>query len=254
MTTNHYRQKPIVIVAILAAAIAAVLLMGYDSNGWIRGTLGYVLWVLMPYAILLVLHFAICTNRLDALSAQEAIWSFIVIAFLGPLLYVDIRFLNPDAQGAMTMLIVPIVQCAGIVVILAISLLWYRLQKSNTNPVLSFLNKSAVAAFTIYLLISALQHTDAKTIDTAREIDFFINQYCEAHGTLPTRDQLQARFPGLNRNNGWFFYAYNENPNWLKMQYPVKWSNKHALGEPKTSEFTATTYSYTVEYHCGSSR
>lgn len=254
MPPNHYRQKPIVIVAILAAAVATVLLMGYDSNGWIMGAVGYVLWVLMPYALLLGIHFATCTNRLDALSTQAATWSFIAIAFLGPLLYVDIRFLKSDAQGAIAMLMAPIVQCAGIVVVSVISLLWYRLQKRNTNPVLSFLNKSAVAAFTIYLLISALQYSDAKTIDIAKEIDFFINQYCEAHGILPTSSQLHARFPGLNRGNGWFFYTYTANPNWLKMQYPVKWRNSRALGEPQTSEFTATTYSYTIEYHCGGSR
>lgn len=227
--------------------------MGCDSGGWITGALGHVAWSLIPYALLLGLHLAIYTNRFTALSTRETAWSLIGIAIAGPLLYIDIRFLHPDAQGAIVMLMVPIVQCAGIIVISAISLLWYRLQKGDTNRALSFLNKSVLVAFTIYLLISVLQYSDAKTIDTAKEVDFYINRYCEAHGALPTQEQLQARFPDLNRNNGWFFYAYNENPNWLKMQYPVKWSNSRALGKSQTSEFTATTYSYQIEYHCGAS-
>ena len=266
MISGRQLKNVVVTVTILTAAVAAALLMGYDVGRWIRGALGYVAWSLLPYALLLGIHLATCAKRLPAFSARETAWSLVGMAVAGPLLYADIRFLHPDAQGAIAMLMVPILQCLGIFVISAISLFWHYLQKKKAalasnnagsafnNPIISLLNKFALVAFAIYLLISALQYSDAKTIDTAKVIDFFINQYCETHGVLPTSEQLRVRFPDLNRDNGWFFYAYTDNPNWLKMQYPVKWSNSRALGKPQTSEFTATTYSYTIEYRCGGSR
>lgn len=185
------------------------------------------------------------------------------IAIAGPLLYFDIRFLNPDAQGAIAMLMVPILQLVAIAVISVISLVWHHLRNritspdssndktAHVNPILSLLNKSALAALTLYLVISLLQHSDAKTIDTAKEVDYFINQYCEAHGALPTSGQLHVRFPGLTTGAGWFFFT--DDVAWLKMQYPVKWRNSRALGKSQASEFTATTYSYIIEYHCGDS-
>ncbi|GIK26604.1 MAG: hypothetical protein BroJett006_28500 [Betaproteobacteria bacterium] len=251
MTPDCDRQK-IAVFIVLVAAVAAALLMGYDSGSWITGALGYVAWSLMPYAFLLGLHFATCTNRLLAFSARETTWSFIGISIAGPLLYIDIRYLRPDAQGAIAMLMVPVMQCAGILFISTISLLWYRFQNNKANRLLSLLNKSAVAAFTIYLLISALQYSDAKTIDTAKEIDFFITKHCQTHGMLPTSSQLHARFPGLTTDVGWYFFT--DDASWLKMQYPVRWSNSRALGKPQASEFTATTYSYIIEYRCVDTR
>lgn len=252
MTPDRARQNTIVVFITLVTAVAAALLMGYDAGRWIKGALGYVAWSLMPYALMLGLHLATRANRMGALSDRETAWSYAGIAIAGPLLYFDIRFVHPDAQGAIAMLMVPILQCVGIGLISVISVLWHRFRNSKTNRVLSVLNKAALAAFFIYLLVSALQHSDAKTIDTAKEVDFFINRYCEARGVLPTSGQLHARFPGLTTDAGWFFFT--DDATWLKMQYPVRWSNSRALGRPQTSEFTATTYSYVVEYRCGGSR
>lgn len=249
---------------ILAAAVAAALFIVYVSGGWTIGVLGYLAWSLTPYALLLGLHYAICAKRLDAFFVREVAWSFAGLALAGPFLYFDIIILHPDAQSAIALLMVPILQCAGIVVISCIVLSWCSFQTRKTDsfvlkgqtvltsPIMSWLNKSALVIFSLYLLISVLQYSDAKTIDTAKEIDFFITQHCAAHNALPTAAKLHERFPSLTTDAGWFFFT--DDVTWLKMQYPVKWSNSRALGKAQRSEFTATTYSYILEYHCGGAR
>lgn len=251
-------------IVILAAAVATALFIVYVSGGWTIGVLGYLLWSLAPYALLLVLHYVTCTKRLGAFSVREVAWSFVGVALAGPFLYFDIIVLHPDAQGAIAMLMIPILQFVGIVVISGIAWSWYSLQTRKTdsgftknqavlaNPILSRLNKSALVIFSVYLLISVLQYSDVGTIDTAKEVDFFITQFCAAHGVLPTSSKLHERFPGLTTDAGWFFFT--DDVTWLKMQYPVKWSNSRALGNAQRSEFTATTYSYLIQYHCGGSR
>lgn len=99
-----------------------------------------------------------------------------------------------------------------------------------------------------YAVISMLQRADAATIKVAREVDAFIRQHCEASRRLPDSAMLSSRFPGLTRDSGWFFYT--DDKTYLIVQYPMRWSNKDAIGRPKTSEFTATVYAYTVEYRC----
>ena len=261
MNPDHQRPNRIVVAVILAAAVAAALFIVYVSGGWTIGVLGYLLWSLAPYAFLLGLHYATCAKGLGAFSIREVAWSFVGLALAGPFLYFDIIVLHPDAQGAIAMLMVPILQFVGIVVISGIALSWYSFParkmdsastKSHTvltNPILSWLNKSTLVIFSVYLLISVLQHSDAETINTATEVDFFITQYCAAHNALPTAAKLHERFPGLTTDAGWFFFT--DDVTWLKMQYPVKWSNSRALGNAQRSEFTATTYSYILEYHCG---
>jgi len=101
----------------------------------------------------------------------------------------------------------------------------------------------------LYALALVLQRSDAATIEVAREVDAFIIQYCASNKRLATQAVLRARFPGLNVGSGWFFFT--DDKTYLKMQYPMKWWNDHAIGERKLSEFTATPYAYVVEYHCG---
>lgn len=247
-------------VVVLAAAVATAWCIVYVSGGGAIGVLGYLAWSLIPYVLMAGLHYATCRRPLGAFSVREAAWSFVCIAIAGPFLYFDIMFLHPDAQGAIAMLMVPVLQCVGIVVVTGIALSSYDFQNRKiapaftngqmvpANPVLSLLNKSALVIGVLYLLISALQYSDAKTIDRAKEVDFYITQYCTAHGALPTSVQLHERFPGLTVEAGWFLFT--DDVTWLKVQYPVKWSNSRALGKSKRSEFMATTYSYILEYHC----
>lgn len=81
----------------------------------------------------------------------------------------------------------------------------------------------------------------------AKEVDVFIIRFCESNNRLPSKDVLKRKFPALIRENGWFIFT--DDSTWLKVQYPVKWRNSEAIGESKTSEFTATIYAYVVEYH-----
>ena len=264
MDPDPHRTNMVVVVVILAAAIATAWFIVYVSSGWTMGLLAYLAWSLTPYALLLGLYYATCAKRLGACFVREAIWSFDSIALAGPFLYFDIIVLHPDAQGAIAMLMVPILQFVWIVVISAIAWSWYSLQRRKTdsastksqtvltNPILSWLNKSALVIFSVYLLISVLQYSDAGTIDTAKEVDFFITQHCAVHHALPTAAKLHERFSGLTTDAGWFFFT--DDVTWLKMQYPVRWSNSRALGNAQTSEFTATTYSYVLDYHCGDPR
>ena len=109
----------------------------------------------------------------------------------------------------------------------------------------------ALAAL-LYGVISWLQNADSATIRTAKDVGGFIDQYCAKNGSLPAAAVLRQRFPDLNRDSGWFFYTNDKT--FLIVQYPVRWSNKDAIGRQKRSEFTATVYAYTVDYHCGKER
>lgn len=261
MNPDHQRPNRIVVAVILAAAATTACFIVYVSGGMTMELLGYLAWSLTPYALLLALHYATSAKRLGAFSIRETVWSFVGLALVGPFLYFDIIVLHPDAQGAIAMLMVPLLQSIGIACVSGVAFSWYYLQNRKTdltstdgqtalaNPILSWLNRSALVIWSLYLLISVLQYSDAKTIDTAKEVDFFITQYCAAHNALPTAAKLHERFPGLTTDAGWFFFT--DDVTWLKMQYPVKWSNSRALGNAQRSEFTATTYSYILEYHCG---
>jgi len=111
---------------------------------------------------------------------------------------------------------------------------------------------AAFIAALAYGAISALQRADAATIATARQVDAFIIEYCKSKNSLPISNVLQSRFPGLNRESRWFFYT--DDKTYLIVQYPVRWSNKDAIGRQKTSEFTGTVYAYTIDYRCNKGR
>lgn len=104
----------------------------------------------------------------------------------------------------------------------------------------------------LYAVTATWQREDVKTIRTAKEVDAFIKRYCEDAQKLPTAAVLQGKFPYLMRESGWFFYT--DDSTWLRVQYPVRWRNKEAIGERRVSEFTATVYAYTVDYSCKGER
>jgi len=105
-----------------------------------------------------------------------------------------------------------------------------------------------VVAALSFTLISILQDADSGTIIIAKEVDAFIINYCETNKCLPTRVVLQTQFPSLDWESGWFLFT--DELTYLKVQYPMRWWNKDAIGEPRVSEFTATVASYVIEYHC----
>lgn len=260
-------------IAVLLGAASSCVLMVFVGGGWKSGTAGYAAWALMPYAVSAVILVALRFVRLRPMLECSINWFIALVAVGGPLLYVDALFIHPDAQGALAMLMVPLIQ-AGLLLFASVAgVIWHwrihraitlaRYDESDSSqtdtapPGGTRLAKAAYSLFKIallavlgvYLLISWLQHTDEKTIDTAREVDFFIHQYCEANGRLPITARLRERFPGLSTDIGWFYFT--DDKTWLKVQYPVKWKNSHAIGQQKHSEFTATVYSYVLEYRCG---
>lgn len=104
----------------------------------------------------------------------------------------------------------------------------------------------------LYGLILMLQRSDSATINTAKELDAFVVRYCENTGRVPSMKGLAVRYPHLHSGTGWRFFT--DARTYLRMQYPVKWWNKDAIGVRQLSAFTATPTSYVVEYRCGQSR
>jgi hypothetical protein len=248
--------------------------MVFANSGWKQGVLGYVAWTLMPYAIMILVRTGLCLFRMHPPALKMLAWTIIITALGGPLLYIDALFVHVDAQGALVILMIPVIQTGFILVaVVAIIVRQWCISRRMANaasqaggkasfPILatskvSSLRKSIYMtlitiifmAALLYAAISMLQSSDAETIVTAKTVDAFIRQYCESKKYLPSAHVLRERFPGLNTNAGWFFFT--DDKTYLQIQYPMQWWNGDALGVPKISEFTATPYAYGVDYHCG---
>lgn len=264
------------ITAVAAGALCASWLMAFVGGGWKQGVFGYVAWALMPYAVVTAM---LVYARLFQLARGVHLlchWASILVALGGPLLYVDAMFVHVDAQGALVVLMIPVMQtAAGIGAALVAGLWQWRIHRrirrgapkanrTTSTPapvpsigvmkrVLGTVLVFAIAICTLlYALISMFQQADAATIKIARDVDAFIIEYCEVSDQLPSSTMLSSRFPGLHRDSGWFFFT--DDKTFLIVQYPMRWSNKNAIGRRKISEFTATVYAYTVEYHCKKSK
>lgn len=252
-------------VVLLLGAICSSAVMTFDGGGWKRELLGYVLWALMPYALLLFIYFTTRLFRMHSFVQRVLIWGIVVVALAGPLLYFDALFIHVDAQGALVVLTVPAIQAGGALFILIVALLGqWRINQPATqlaqqttdmmrfNKLIRFIFVTSIIVLFFYIFIAVLQYQDRETIDTAKEVDFYIMQYCAAHNRLPTSARLHERFPDLSTNIDWLYFTDNET--WLNVQYPMRWWNKHALGKPRISEFTATVYAYLIEYRCVNSK
>lgn len=260
------------IAAVASGALGASWLMAFVGGGWKQGALGYVAWALMPYAVVTAMLVCARIFRLARGVHLFCHWAGIAIALGGPVLYVDAILVHVDAQGALVVLMIPVMQTAAVIGATLVAGLWqWRIHRrarsgarqtdqATSTPAPApwiggskrilgtvFVLAIAICAL-LYALISMFQQWDSATIKIAKEVDAFINQYCETNDRLPASTTLSSRFPDLNRDSGWFFYT--DEKTFLVVQYPMRWSNKDAIGRRKISEFTATVYAYTVEYHC----
>ena len=261
------------ITAVATGALCASWLMAFVGGGWKQGVFGYVAWALMPYVV--VTAMLVCARLFQLARGVHLLchWACILVALGGPLLYFDAMFVHVDAQGALVVLMVPVIQTVLGIAMAVVVIIWqWRISRSTAKPPRqseSIVSPTATAlrpvtgwgklprivfvlvivAVLPYALISIAQNADSATIKVAKEVDAFIVQYCLKNSSLPASDILRGQFPNLNRDTGWFFYTNDKT--YLIVQYPVRWSNKGAIGKPKTSEFTATVYAYTVDYHCG---
>lgn len=258
--------KWLTLTAILFGAICSSALMTFNGGWWKQELRGYVPWALMPYTLLLIGFFASRLFRIRPDVQRALTWGIIIVALAGPLLYIDTLFIHVDAQGGLVMLMVPVTQVGAALIVIIAALLWqWHINRSASKTsqqtvgmiklkkFIKFILVSAVTGVTLsYILISILQYKDRKTIDTAKEVDFYITQYCEAKNRLPTSARLHERFPDLSTDIGWFYFT--DDKTWLKVQYPVRWRNSDAIGTAGISEFTATVYAYSIEYHCGDAK
>jgi hypothetical protein len=274
MNSRHQslvRDTAIKLMAIASTALGALCsswLMGFVA-GWKPGVFGYVAWALMPYAVLAAILLCAYMFRVNRSVQLLSAWAGIFIALGGPLLYFDAIFVHVDAQGALVVLMVPVIQTVLCMAVTIAIILWqWRINRStakspHVSPTTTALHpvtgsrkllrivfvSLVIVVVLLYALISIAQSADSATIKVAKDVDAFIVQYCVENSSLPASDILRGQFPDLNRDSGWFFYTNDKT--YLIVQYPVRWSNKNAIGKPKTSEFTATIYAYTVDYRCG---
>ena len=110
--------------ALLLGALCSAGLMVFVVGGWRHGVLGYVAWALMPHAVLAVMLLWARRVRVDRPVQLLSAWAGVVIALGGPLLYIDAMFVHVDAQGALVVLMVPVIQTTlGIAAVVA-GILW----------------------------------------------------------------------------------------------------------------------------------
>jgi len=266
--TRKGTSSRVAAISLMLGCAMSFALMIYVRGGWMKGSTIYVAWTLMPYALSGSIFVALRFFRIQPIVERSLNWLIAAVSLAGPLFYADILFVHVDAQGALALLMVPLLQSSLVLFASAAGGVWHwRISAgrhedngsslasselaggSRPGKTLLMFKLSVAAVLAVYLLILWLQGQDAKTIATAKEVDFFIHDFCETNVRLPTSAQLRDRFPGLLPEIGWFYFT--DNDNWLKVQYPVRWRNQDAIGQEQRSEFTSTVYSYVVEYRCG---
>jgi hypothetical protein len=108
------------LIALLLGAAASAEMMAIVGGGWKQGALGFVAWALMPYLVLIFVLIGLHLLRLHKSADAVFNWAIVIVALGGPLLYVDAMYIHVDAQGALVVLMIPVIQAAlGIAIILA---------------------------------------------------------------------------------------------------------------------------------------
>jgi hypothetical protein len=127
--------KWLTLSALVLGALCSSFLMDFVGGGWKQGVLGYVAWALMPYAVLAVILLCMRLFRIDRSVQLLSAWASIVIALGGHLLYIDAMFVHVDAQGALVVLMIPVIQTAFSMVVVVVVILWqWRISRSATKP------------------------------------------------------------------------------------------------------------------------
>jgi hypothetical protein len=105
--------KRMAITAVASGALSASWLMAFVGGGWRQGVFGYVVWALMPSAV--VTAVLVCARIVQLARGVHLLchWASIVIPLAGPLLYVDAMCVHVDAQGALVVLMIPVMQTAA---------------------------------------------------------------------------------------------------------------------------------------------
>lgn len=107
----------------------------------------------------------------------------------------------------------------------------------------------AVIAGVTAVFLFALYIGDRRSVEKAGMVVARLNEFCARQGALPDRAGFLAMFPEFTNSSDWFYWP---NPEFSRatIQYPMTAVRRGAPGRPKTSEFTATTYAYTITITC----
>ncbi|MBI5108804.1 MAG: hypothetical protein HZA62_08640 [Rhodocyclales bacterium] len=115
--------KRIASASLALGALCAGGLMGFVC-GWQPGVLGYLAWALMPYGVLGLILVCAYIFRVNRSVRMLSAWAGILIALGGPLLYIDAMFIHIDAQGALLVLMIPVIQTLVGLAVAIVATLW----------------------------------------------------------------------------------------------------------------------------------
>ena len=116
-----------------------------------------------------------------------------------------------------------------VVVIFMLSLVLYKLWRGTESTGVQLAITKAMKDVGLESSIGALKHLATDIRDNQKSLDQML--------TVPT---TRGAFGEISLENIL-----------ISIQYPMRWQNRGAIGTSIRSEFTATVYAYSVEYHCG---
>lgn len=106
------------------SAIASAACIVFASGGWTKVEFSYVPWTLMPYLVLVAAYMGTLFSGIQNPARALLVWATVVVALTGPLLYADALFWHVDAQGALAILMVPVIQVALTVFLFCTAAIW----------------------------------------------------------------------------------------------------------------------------------
>jgi hypothetical protein len=95
-----------------------------------------------------------------------------------------------------------------------------------------------------------LYHRDQGNVHKARDVMAAVHDFCLRRGRLPKPDEFATAHRPLTPETGWYYWPSSDGRE-VRIRYPMtaKWI-ADAPGKPEISEFTATTYAYTMHISC----
>lgn len=128
----HYRW--LAAAALSGGAISSCALLAFASGGWSRVGLGYIAWALMPYAVLVPAYVVTYLSGVSHAVRVLIAWGILAVVVVGSLLYVDALFWHVDAQGALAILMVPVIQAALAVLAIVAAAVWqWRITRAGAK-------------------------------------------------------------------------------------------------------------------------
>ncbi|MCW5829554.1 MAG: hypothetical protein KIT79_09590 [Deltaproteobacteria bacterium] len=110
-------------ILLVSAALTLAMVRVLSPSSLKAGIL-FSLWLLFPHALMAILTPFLSGSRLTSVAN----FTVTLVASLGGLiLLADVIFFHPDAQGPIAIILVPVIQAAGIVVLTPIARVTARL-------------------------------------------------------------------------------------------------------------------------------